>query len=127
MTTHRLRVALVGPCAVGKSTLSTLLRRRGWEVSQPAQEHSGVPDMWQRLVQPDVLIYLDASPETLLAHRPHAAWEVQNLEVQSERLAHARGHADLVLCVDGQVPEATMDAIESFLRHRRAQRIVPKS
>jgi hypothetical protein len=66
-----LRVAVVGPCASGKSTLTAALRAAGYEARQPAQEHSYVPDMWRRLVDPDVLIYLDISYEALLERRPH--------------------------------------------------------
>ncbi|MBK7217144.1 MAG: hypothetical protein IPH95_08855 [Candidatus Promineofilum sp.] len=66
-----LRIAVVGPCASGKSTLTAALRAAGYEARMPAQEHSYVPDMWRRLVDPDVLIYLDISYEALLERRPH--------------------------------------------------------
>ena len=66
-----LRVAVVGPCASGKSTLTAALRAAGYEARMPAQEHSYVPDMWRRLVDPDVLIYLDISYEALRERRPH--------------------------------------------------------
>ena len=91
-----LRVAVVGPCASGKSTLTAALRAAGYEARMPAQEHSYVPDMWRRLVDPDVLIYLDISYEALLARRPHFG-EPEYLEREKARLAHARAHADLVV------------------------------
>jgi len=91
-----LRVAIVGPCASGKSTLTAALRAAGYEARMPAQEHSYVPDMWRRLVDPDVLIYLDISYEALLARRPHFG-EPEYLEREKARLAHARAHADLVV------------------------------
>jgi hypothetical protein len=91
-----LRVAVVGPCASGKSTLTAALRAAGYEARQPAQEHSYVPDMWRRLVDPDVLIYLDISYEALLERRPHFG-EQEYLEREKGRLAHARAHADLVV------------------------------
>lgn len=91
-----LRVAVVGPCASGKSTLVAALRAAGYEARHPAQEHSYVPDMWQRVVDPDVLIYLDISYEALLARRPHFG-EREYLEREKARLAHAREHADLVV------------------------------
>ena len=62
----------------------------------PAQEHSYGPDMWRRLVDPDVLIYLDISYEALLERRPHFG-EREYLEQEKARLAHARAHADLVI------------------------------
>jgi chloramphenicol 3-O-phosphotransferase len=91
-----LRVAVVGPCASGKSTLTAALRAAGYEARMPAQEHSYVPDMWRRLVDPDVLIYLDISYEALLERRPHFG-EQEYLEREKARLAHARAHADLVV------------------------------
>ena len=33
------------------------------------QGHSHVPDMWQRVTQPDLLIYLDASLEVIRQRR----------------------------------------------------------
>ncbi len=91
-----LRIAVVGPCASGKSTLTAALRAAGYEARQPAQEHSYVPDMWRRLVDPDVLIYLDISYEALLERRPHFG-EQEYLEREKARLAHARAHADMVV------------------------------
>ena len=92
-----LRVAVVGPCASGKSTLIAALRAAGYDARHPAQEHSFVPDMWRRLVDPDVLIYLDLSHEAYRARRPHDDAGPEYLEMQRRRLAHALAHADLVL------------------------------
>ena len=65
-----LRLALVGPCASGKSTLATYLKAAGYIVRQPTQEHSFVPDMWQKMSKPDILIYLDVSYEAYFAAAP---------------------------------------------------------
>lgn len=92
-----LRVAVVGPCASGKSTLIAALRAAGYDARHPAQEHSYVPDMWRRLVNPDVLIYLDLSHEAYRARRPHDDAGPEYLDMQRRRLAHARAHADLIL------------------------------
>jgi adenylate kinase family enzyme len=95
---HRpLRVALVGPCASGKSTLARALRAAGYEARQPAQEHSYVPAMWQKLTQPDILIYLDVDYEAIVARRPINAGPPQRLDEQHQRLRHARQHCDLYL------------------------------
>ena len=110
-----VRVAVVGPCAVGKSTVAAALRRGGWDVHQPAQEHSGVPDMWRRLARPDVVIYLDASLEMIKSHRPNLDLDEASLSRLNERLAHARAHADLVHCVDGEDPEVTLAVVEAYL------------
>ena len=94
-TAPPLRIAVVGPCASGKSTLVKALREAGYEARHPAQEHSYVPDMWRRLVDPDVLIYLDLSHEAYRQRRPKDDAGPEYLEMQRARLAHAREHADL--------------------------------
>ena len=114
-----LRVAIVGPCAAGKSTLVKALREAGYEARHPAQEHSYVPDMWLRLVNPDVLIYLDVDYEVLLARRPNFG-EREYLEREKARLAHARAHADLVVDTNGLTAEAVrelvLEALEAATR-----------
>ena len=109
-----LRVAVVGPCAAGKSTLVKALREAGYEARHPAQEHSYVPDMWLRLVDPDVLIYLDISYEALLARRPHFG-EREYLEREKARLVHAREHADLVVDTSGMTADEVATRVELFL------------
>ena len=113
-----LRVAVVGPCASGKSTLVAALRAAGYDARHPAQEHSYVPDMWRRLVDPDVLIYLDLSYETYRARRPHDDAGPEYLAMQRERLAHARMHAGLVLdtseMVAGDVKLRVLDYLDSL-------------
>ena len=109
-----LRVAVVGPCASGKSTLTAALRAAGYEARQPAQEHSYVPDMWRRLGDPDVLIYLDISYEALLERRPHFG-EQEYLEREKGRLAHARAHADLVVDTSALAAEAVAAQVMSLL------------
>ena len=109
-----LRVAVVGPCASGKSTLTAALRAAGYEARMPAQEHSYVPDMWRRLVDPDVLIYLDISYEALLERRPHFG-EREYLEREKARLAHARAHADLVVDTSELAVEVVAAQVMSLL------------
>ena len=109
-----LRVAVVGPCAAGKSTLTAALRAAGYEARMPAQEHSYVADMWRRLVAPDVLIYLDISYEALLERRPHFG-ERAYLEREKARLAHARAHADLVVDTSELAAEAVAAQVMSLL------------
>lgn len=110
-----LRVAVVGPCAAGKSTLTAALRAAGYEARMPAQEHSYVADMWRRLVDPDVLIYLDISYEALLARRPHFG-EAEYLAREKARLRHARAHADLVIDTSELTAEEVRAVVMNFLR-----------
>ncbi len=91
------RLALVGPCAAGKSTLAEVLRAAGYVVRHVAQEHSHVPDMWRRLARPDLLIFLDVSYEAALARRPRGMGGPDWMVEQADRLAHARAHCDFYL------------------------------
>lgn len=110
-----LRVAVVGPCASGKSTLVSALRAAGYDARHPAQEHSFVPDMWRRLVDPDVLIYLDLSHAAYRQRRPKDDAGPEYLDLQRERLAHARAHADVVIDTSKMTAEAVSEASLRFL------------
>ena len=64
----RVRVAVVGRCASGKSTLVAALQELGVDAYAVAQEHSAVPTLWQH-ADPDLLIYLDVDLETIRSRR----------------------------------------------------------
>lgn len=90
-------VGVVGPCSAGKSTLVEALRGFGYHVKEIRQEHSAAPDMWQRITDPDVLIYLDVNMEVGARRegleKPSSWWR----EERDTRLAHARAHCDLYI------------------------------
>jgi thymidylate kinase len=109
-----LRVAIVGPCTSGKSTLVAALNAAGYEGRHPAQEHSYVPDMWQVMVKPDVLIYLDVTIEHARQRR-QISWGSERLVDQAERLAHARQHADLYILTDALSSEDVAAHVLDFL------------
>ena len=109
-----LRIAVVGPCAAGKSTLAEAMRTAGYDVHQPAQEHSYVPEMWQRLTNPDLLIYLDVSYSQARERRPHNI-DSQQLETQNQRLAHARQHCNFYLDTSGLTPTQVQERVLSFI------------
>lgn len=110
-----MRVAVVGPCAAGKSTLVPALREVGYEARQPAQEHSYAPTMWQRFSRPDILIYLDLNYETARLRRPHIDGGPERLEEQHRRLAHAREHCDFYLDTSSLTPDEVREAVFEFL------------
>lgn len=94
-----LKVAVVGPCTAGKSTLVAALKAAGFDARHVAQEHSYVPDMWQRITRPDALIYLDVEFETACKRR-RISWDIDWLDTEKQRLAHARDHCDLYIATD---------------------------
>ena len=107
---------IVGPCASGTTTLSQNLRQRGYDAHPCAQEHSYVPDMW-RMSEPDVLVYLDATMETIRRRR-EVSWGEAHLAEENARLAHAREHCDLYIATDELTPEQVVRRVEGFLAAR---------
>lgn len=90
-------MAVVGACASGKSSLVAALRLAGYEARHVAQEHSYVPNMWQRISHPDVLIYLDVDLEAIRNRRPRLDFELKHLVEQKQRLSHAQEHCSLYI------------------------------
>jgi deoxyadenosine/deoxycytidine kinase len=107
-------IGIVGPCAAGKTTLTMNLNRYGLSARHIAQEHSYVADMWKRLTNPDVLVFLDASyPVTL--RRRQLNWTVDEYNEQHFRLRHARQHANLYIFTDNLTAEEVLKAVLSYL------------
>jgi deoxyadenosine/deoxycytidine kinase len=107
-TESTLRIAIVGPCAAGKTTLAHALQIRGWHARQIVQEHSYVPAMWQRFTEPDVLIYLDASYE-VCTQRKNLNWLPHEHAEQDRRLEHARRHCHIYIQTDKLTPEEVLE------------------
>lgn len=117
---HSPLVAVVGPCTSGKSTVVRALRDRGYTARMPAQEHSYVPDMWRKMVNPDLLIYLDVSYQAARQRRD-IHWGPERLEKEAERLAHARQHADLYIATDNLSPADVIQQVLAFINTHDAQ------
>jgi len=108
-------IGIVGPCGSGKTTLVKRLSDLGIHARHIAQEHSYVSAMWQKITNPDLLIFLDASfPETI--RRRKLEWTIDDYKEQHRRLAHARQHADLYIFTDPLNPEQVFKIVEKFLR-----------
>lgn len=116
-----LLIALVGPCTSGKSTLKARLIAAGYRVRAVAQEHSYVPDMWRKLVNPDLLIYLHVSIDSARRRR-QIDWGAERLDEQARRLAHAREHADLVINTDEVDAEGVYQRVVAFIESARSSR-----
>jgi deoxyadenosine/deoxycytidine kinase len=108
-------VGLVGPCGAGKSSLAAKLKGEGFLIRHIAQEHSYVPDMWKRLTNPDLLIYLDVSYENTILRR-NLDWTYAEYAEQLHRLRHARQHADLVVDTNPLELEEVQHIVLSFIQ-----------
>ena len=111
-----MKIVVVGPCASGTSTLADRLRAAGFDAHPSAQEHSYVPDMW-RMTDPDVLIYLDASMETIRRRRD-VSWDEQHLARERARLEHARKSCDLYVATDQLSADQVFERVRQFLTTR---------
>ncbi len=110
-------IGVVGPCGSGKSTLIARLEQRGFTCRHIAQEHSYVKDMWKRITNPDVLIFLQASYPVCSARRALNWTEEEYLE-QQRRLEHACAHADLVIDTDSLTPDEVFERVMAFLNSK---------
>ena len=114
-------VKIVGVSAAGKSTLVEGLRQFGYNARPAAQEHSEVPDMWQRIRPPNWLIFLDADLPAQGERRPDVSWSERWRRTELQRLAHARSHADLLIDTSSLTPEEVLQEIVRFLHVNRVE------
>ncbi|MFL7794675.1 MAG: hypothetical protein AB8I69_21200, partial [Anaerolineae bacterium] len=79
-------------------------------------EHSYAPTMWQRITQPDVLIYLDVSETVARQRRPTYA-PTNWWATLAQRLRHARQHANLYIHTDELTIEKVIEQTSDFLQN----------
>jgi len=101
------RIAIVGPCASGKTTLAHALQSKKLSARQIAQEHSYVANMWEVLTKPTILIYLDAT-YPVCTQRKSLSWTSKEYEAQKERLAHARANCHVYIDTDKLTPDEVL-------------------
>jgi hypothetical protein len=70
--------------------------------------------MWQRITNPDLLIFLQVSYTVAQSRRP-MNWTEADYAEQQRRLAHAREHADLVLDTDHLSVEVVLEQVLAFI------------
>jgi cytidylate kinase len=116
MPAGKVLVGIVGPCGSGKSTLIAALEGHGFRCRHIAQEHSYVKDMWRRISNPDVLIFLQASFPTSTARRK-LNWNESDFLEQQRRLSHAFAHADLIIDTDLLTPQEVAARALDYLEH----------
>ena len=110
-----MKIGIVGPCAAGKTMLEQNLILLGYDAHAIGQEHSQVQTMWREITNPDILIYLDASLQTICA-RLNVNWEQSYIDEQTLRLADARAHTDLTLVTDDLSPDQVTARVEEYLK-----------
>jgi len=111
---HNLKIGIVGPCGAGKTTLIVGLLGMGYSAKHIAQEHSYLPTMWKRLVNPDILVYLNASYE-ISTMRRKLDWTREEYNEQLRRLQDALQNADLVIETDRLTPKEVLQRVVEVL------------
>ena len=114
MSEEKILIGIVGPCKAGKTTLVRNLEKHGYQARQIAQEHSFVPVMWQRITNPDFLVYLDVT-YPLTVERGRLNWTGADYQKQLDRLQHAREHADLYIETDPLSSDEVLRYVLDFL------------
>jgi deoxyadenosine/deoxycytidine kinase len=113
----QLLIGVVGTCGSGKSTLIAGLEKHGYRCRHIAQEHSYVQYMWQRITNPDILIFLQCSFENSTSRRK-LNWLPADHEEQQRRLSHAREHANLIIDTNSLNAEDVLAQALDYLRER---------
>ena len=107
-------LGIVGPCSAGKSTLIDNLQEQGFKCRHIAQEHSFVPDMWQKIANPSVLIYLDVTYKVSMQRR-RLNLTPEEFNEQLRRLLHAKQNADIYINTDMLSPREVHQAVLDLL------------
>ena len=115
-----MRIAIVGVCASGKTTLVKGLKDAGYDAYNVAQEHSGIHNFWNKH-HPDILVMIDATLPAIKKRRL-VFWDQERLDVQHKRLADAKEHANLFIQTDAytadEVREQVVDYIETWKKNQ---------
>jgi signal recognition particle receptor subunit beta len=111
-----MRIAVVGVCASGKTTIVRALRQAGYDAYVVAQEHSIIPDLWRRS-RPDHVVVLEADLETIRQRRG-PAWPEWLYRTQCDRLADARANATVTIDTGALTVDETVRAILAAIESR---------
>lgn len=108
-----VRIAVVGHCASGKTTIVALLKRRGYDAYSVAQEHSIVRDLWAHL-EPDHVLFLDVSLDGIRRRKRNPRWPEWIYNEQERRLLNARENAAMVVDTDAHGVEEVIALVDAF-------------
>ena len=114
-----MKIAIVGVCASGKTTLVAGLREAGYDAYNVAQEHSCVHNFWAKK-NPDLVVMIDATLPAIHKRRL-VYWGEDRLVTQHKRLADAKAHADLYIPTDELDAEAVRQKVIEFIDKRRQE------
>lgn len=109
-----LKIALVGCCASGKSTVATRLHQHGFDAYSVAQEHSVIAELWKH-DDPDVVVYLDVGLDSVRRRKSNPDWPSWIYDTQLNRLSSARENATLRINTDVlSITEVVSQIIDSL-------------
>ena len=113
-----MKIAIVGVCASGKTTLVAGLRAADYDAYNVAQEHSCIHNFWAKR-QPDIVVMIDATMPAIRKRR-QVFWDESRLVTQHKRLADARAHADLYIQTDSLTVKQVRDKVIAFIEAKEA-------
>lgn len=90
------------------------LESKGYLAHHIAQEHSYSPEMWKKIVNPNILIFLDVTYQETL-ERSDMKWEEKEYETQQQRLANAKENAHLYILTDDFSEAEVLEKMLEFL------------
>lgn len=108
-------IGVVGVCGSGKTELVQRLKAHGYQARHIAQEHSHVPDMWQRLSNPNVLVFLEVTFQETMRRKPFN-WNEAEYKEELRRLRHAYEHADIFVNTNQFDPDGVCEFVLRRLR-----------
>jgi gluconate kinase len=112
------KIAVVGGCGSGKTTIVRELQTRGYEAYVVGQEHSAVRDLWNRR-HPDTMIFLDVTLDAVRQRRG-PSWPEWLFNAQQRRLEHASQNADIHVNTADLTVSQTVQEIVRLLDQRFA-------
>lgn len=107
------RIVVIGPCASGKTSLTSRLQRLGYDAFACGQEHSEIAELWKHQ-QPDVVIGLRIELETLRRRRSRE-WSEAIYDRQMTRLESGFRNADLLVDCDVLDQDAVAGRVVTWL------------
>ena len=121
----KMKIAIVGVCASGKTTLVAGLREAGYDAYNVAQEHSCVHNFWAKK-NPDLVVMIDATLPAIHKRRL-VYWGEDRLVTQHKRLADAKAHADLYIQTDELDAKAVRQKVIEFIENYQRENISRKA